>query len=138
MMNKRSKFQQGFTLIELLIVMAILAMLAGVVGPTIIGKMGGARVDTAKTQIKNLETSLDAYRLDVGKYPRSLNALLKNEGNSKLWNGPYIKKSVPQDPWKNSYQYRKPGRHSNDYDLYSFGADGKEGGAEDDADVVNW
>lgn len=137
MKTHKRKLQQGFTLIELLIVMAILAMLAGIVGPTVLNKFGGAKIDTAKTQIKNFETALDAYRLDVGKYPRSLNALVKNEANSKLWNGPYIKK-LAKDPWQNDYQYRKPGRHSNDYDLFSFGADGKEGGADEDADVVNW
>jgi general secretion pathway protein G len=138
MILKKSKSQQGFTLIELLIVMAILAMLAGIVGPTLINKVGGAKVDTAKTQIKNIETSLDAYRLDVGKYPRSLDGLINNESNSKLWAGPYIKKGVPKDPWGDDYQYRQPGKHSNDYDLFSYGADGKEGGADDDADVINW
>ncbi|RKZ85862.1 MAG: type II secretion system protein GspG [Candidatus Parabeggiatoa sp. nov. 1] len=130
--------QQGFTLIELLIVMAILGMLAALVGPTIFDKFIGAQRDAAATQIANIETALDTYRLDMFKYPNSLEALVKNPSSSPKWQGPYLKKGVPKDPWGNEYQYRKPGLEGRDYDIYSFGADGQQGGEGDDADVVNW
>ncbi|MDM8546358.1 type II secretion system major pseudopilin GspG [Candidatus Venteria ishoeyi] len=131
--------QSGFTLMELLIVMAIIAMLAGLAVPNIIDSFGGAQRDGAKGQISALETALDSYRLDVGKYPANLDALIKNPGSNKRWNGPYLKKqSLPQDPWGNDYQYRKPGRHNNPYDLYSMGPDGQEGGEGENEDIVSW
>jgi len=129
---------QGFTLIELLIVMAIIGMLAAIVGPKLFNKFAGAQRDAAAAQISGFDQALSAYRLDVGKYPDNLDALLKNDG-SKRWKGPYLQKqSIPKDPWGNEYQYRKPGRHNNDYDLFSFGADGQEGGEGDNEDIVNW
>jgi len=136
--NKENTKQSGFTLIELLIVMAILALLAGLVGPTLWNKLGGAKTDTAATQIKSFEAALDSYRLDIGKYPKSMDDLVKNNSGKSRWNGPYIKK-LPMDPWGNSYQYQKPGKHNKDYDLFSYGADGQEGGEEsEDKDVTNW
>lgn len=138
MLERKSRKQQGFTLIELLIVMAILGMLAALVGPTVIGKFGGAQRQTAATQISHIETALDSYRLDMFKYPNGLEALVKNNSSNSKWQGPYLKKGMPKDPWGNDYQYRKPGRDGRDYDLYSFGADGQEGGEGDNADVVNW
>lgn len=129
--------QGGFTLIELLIVMAILALLAGLVGPTLWDKLGGAKSKTAATQMKNFEAALDGYRLDMGKYPKSLNDLVKNNSGKSRWAGPYIK-SIPADPWDNEYQYQSPGKHNKDYDLYSYGADGQEGGEGEDKDVTNW
>ncbi|GAB6041073.1 type II secretion system major pseudopilin GspG [Endothiovibrio diazotrophicus] len=128
----------GFTLIELLIVMAIIGMLAALVGPKLFSKFAGSQRDAASAQIKMIESALDTYRLDVGRYPDSLEALTTNPGGSNLWSGPYLKKGVPVDPWKNAYQYRRPGRHNNDYDLYSMGSDGNEGGEGDDADITNW
>ena len=128
----------GFTLIELLIDMAIVAMLAALVGPQLFGKLGGAKRDGAATQIKMIESALDTYRLDVGRYPDGLDALINNPGGSKLWSGPYLKGSGKDDPWGNAYQYRRPGRNNRDYDLFSFGADGREGGEEEDADVTSW
>ncbi len=85
-----------------------------------------------------IESALDTYRLDVGRYPESLEALIKDPGGSKLWSGPYMKRGIPEDPWGNEYQYRRPGKHSNDYDLYSYGGDGRDGGEGEDGDVVNW
>jgi len=133
-----SNKQQGFSLMELLIVMVILGMLAGIVGPTLWGKLAGAKKDSAATQIKNLEVALDSYRLDMFKYPRNLEDLVKSESDDPKWQGPYMRKGIPKDPWGREYQYRKPGREGRDYDLFSFGADGQEGGEGDDADVVNW
>jgi len=136
MINKMYK-KQGFTLIELLIVMAILALLAGLVGPTLWNKLGGAKRDVVATQIKNIESALDSYRLDMGKYPGSLEELLKDTTGKAAWSGPYIKK-IPMDAWENPYQYESPGKRSKDYDLYSMGADGQEGGEEDDQDITSW
>jgi general secretion pathway protein G len=134
----KHKQQSGFTLIELLIVMAILALLAGLVGPTLWNKLGGAKTDTAATQIKSFEAALDSYRLDIGRYPKSIEDLVKNNEGKSRWNGPYIKK-LPDDPWGNKYQYQQPGKHDNDYDLFSYGADAQEGGEKkEDQDVTNW
>ena len=130
---------QGFTLIELLIVMAIIGMLAALVGPTIFSKFMGAQRDTALTQIRMIEQGLDAHRLDTFKYPDTLEGLLKNTVNKPTWNGPYLKlQEIPKDPWGHEYQYKKPGRDGRDYDLFSFGADGQEGGENDNADIVSW
>lgn len=129
--------QKGFTLIELLIVMAILALLAGLVGPTLWNKLAGAKRDVTATQIKNIESSLDSYRLDMGKFPKELNELLTDSTGKSAWDGPYMKK-IPKDPWENDYQYVSPGQHNKDYDLYSMAADGQEGGEEDNKDITNW
>ncbi len=135
---KLNKKHNGFTLIELLIVMAILALLAGLVGPTLWNKLGGAKRDVTATQIKNIETTLDSYRLDMGKYPKELIELVKDSTGKSSWDGPYMKK-IPKDPWENDYQYVAPGKHNKDYDLYSMGADGQEGGEEaEQKDINNW
>jgi general secretion pathway protein G len=129
----------GFTLIELLIVMIILGLLATLVAPKFLQKVSTARLQTAKTQITMFGTALDAYRLDIGKYPTTdegLAALHKNPGYPK-WDGPYLDKDPPADPWDRPYIYRSPGEHGF-YDLYSLGADGQEGGEGENADVVNW
>ncbi len=136
--NKKFYRQQGFSLMELLIVMVILGMLAAIVGPTLWNKLGGAKRDAAKTQISNIELTLDSYRLDMFKYPSSLEALTKNTSSDSKWRGPYLKKGLPKDPWGNEYQYRKPGQDGREYDVYSFAADGQQGGEGDDADVVSW
>ena len=132
--------QQGFTLIELLIVMIIIGLLASLVGPRLFQHVGGAKQKTAKAQIELLGTALDSYRLDVGSYPtteQGLQALRKQPSGVDTWNGPYLPKKIPQDPWGNEYHYKQPGEHGA-YDLYSFGADGASGGEGEDADITSW
>lgn len=130
--------QKGFTLIELLVVMAILGMLAALVGPKLFKHLGTSKRQAAAAQIGMIEAALDSYRLDNGSYPSRLDGLVENSENRPQWDGPYIKKGIPKDPWGNEYVYRRPGRHNNDYDLYSLGADGQEGGEGEDADIGNW
>ena len=133
------KNTKGFTLIELLIVMIILGLLAALVAPKMFQKVGKSKQQAAKAQIAMLGTALDAFRLDVGMYPSAeegLDALRKNP-NRETWDGPYLPKDVPKDPWGHPYAYRAPGEHG-DYDLASFGADGQEGGEGENADVVSW
>ncbi len=131
---------QGFTLIELLVVLAILGMVAAFAAPQVFKHLAGAKSDTAKIQIENLSTALDLYKLEVGRYPEELSALVSRPagaGNSR-WNGPYLKKaSLPKDPWDRDFVYRYPGQQGR-YDLISYGADGVEGGEGEDQDVVSW
>lgn len=133
--------QAGFTLIELLVVLVILGLLAGLVGPRVLAYLGGARADSARLQIENFKSALDLYAIDVGGYPttgQGLKALIANPGGLRGWNGPYLRSSEPpQDPWASPYGYRAPGRNGA-YDLYSFGADKREGGNGDDADITSW
>ncbi len=131
--------QKGFSLIELMIVMVILGLLASLVGPTMFKKLGTAKQKTAQTQISMLMAGLDSYRLDVGHYPsesEGLEALMTNPGEDN-WNGPYLQKELPQDPWGNPYRYRNPGKHG-EIDVFSYGADNKEGGEGEDSDVGSW
>jgi len=126
------KKASGFTLMELLIVMAILAMLAALVGPALFGNLGRGQRSAAQAQITQLTTALDTYRLDIGQYPRTLEGLVENDTGRDLWNGPYLRGEVPADPWGNEYQYEPQG---DDFRLLSFGADGAPGGEDDDADI---
>jgi len=124
---------------ELLIVMVILGLIASLVGPKLFGKLGKAQHKAAKTQIEMLMTALDAFRLDVGRYPtqqEGLTALFANPGAEK-WDGPYLKKAVPDDPWGNPYQYRIPGEHG-EVDIFSYGQDNQPGGEKENADVSSW
>ncbi|MGV8074709.1 MAG: type II secretion system major pseudopilin GspG [Syntrophobacteraceae bacterium] len=133
------RFEEGFTLIELLIVLVIIGLLAGLVAPKMFQKVGTAKKGAAKTQIGMLGTALDTFRLDMGRYPspeEGLDALRKNPG-SPSWDGPYLPKEIPPDPWGRPYIYKVPGDHG-DYDLYSLGADGQEGGEGENGDVVSW
>jgi len=130
----------GFSLIELLIVMIIIGLLASLVGPRLFQHVGSSKQKTARAQIELLGTALDAYRLDVGKYPTSeqgLGALRGKPSGEDNWNGPYLPRDVPQDPWGNDYIYKNPGDHG-DYDLSSLGADASSGGEGEDADVRSW
>lgn len=130
----------GFTLIELLVVLAILGMLAALVGPQVLNQLGGAKSKSAGIQIRDFEQALELYKLDVGRFPRSnegLQALVQQPGGAQGWNGPYLKKSeLPDDPWGNPYVYRSPGQNSA-IDIVSLGADGRPGGSGEDADVTN-
>ncbi len=136
-----SRIAHGFTLIELLVVLAILGLLAALVGPNLMSKFSQAKTKAAKLQIEELSTNLDMYKLDVGRYPTTdegLNALIEAPGSAKVWNGPYLrKKSIPLDPWNNPYHYVVPGQHGQ-FDLWSLGADNGEGGSGEDADVTSW
>ncbi|HMK61849.1 MAG TPA: type II secretion system major pseudopilin GspG [Dissulfurispiraceae bacterium] len=131
---------KGFTLVELLVVMAIIALILALVGPNIFSKLGKSKTSAAKAQIELYGQALDQYRLDIGHYPttaQGLQALLANPGEEK-WQGPYLKKNVlPVDPWNRQYIYQSPGMHG-DYDLYSLGRDGAQGGEGEDKDVVSW
>lgn len=131
---------RGFTLLELLVVMVIIGLLAGYVGPRYFAQVGKSEVKTTRAQIQAFGKALDTYRLDLGRYPtteQGLDALFTRPENEAKWQGPYLQKAVPLDPWGNKYVYRSPGEHG-DYDLYSFGRDGKAGGSDEDAEIVSW
>ena len=132
--------RSGFTLIELLVVLVILGLLAGLVGPNVLNQLGGAKTRTAGIQIKELESALEMYKLDVGSYPsdsQGMSALVDKPGDADGWNGPYLKSGVPVDPWKHDYHYVYPGTHA-DVDIFSLGQDAAEGGEGEDSDVGNW
>lgn len=134
------KSAKGFTLLELLVVMVILGLLTGYVAPKLFAHIGKAEVKTARAQIDGLEKALDAYRIDIGHYPSTeegLAALQVPPADEPHWSGPYLKKAVPNDPWGHPYQYKQPGDHG-EYDLMSFGKDGKAGGTGEDEDLGNW
>jgi general secretion pathway protein G len=131
----------GFTLLELLVVMVIIGLLAGIVAPRYFAQVGKSQVKAVKAQVDGLDKALEQYRIDVGHLPtneQALAALQVQPSGEQNWAGPYLKKAVPLDPWGNPYNYVVPGTHNNDYDLWSWGRDGKQGGTGEDADIGNW
>jgi general secretion pathway protein G len=131
---------KGFTLLELLVVMVIIGLLAGYVGPKYFDQIGKSEIKTAWAQINALGKALDQYRIDTGHYPTSeqgLNALMQSPNNEPKWAGPYLIKKVPLDPWGKAYLYKSPGDNA-EYDLYSLGKDGLVGGAQDAQDITSW
>lgn len=130
----------GFTLLELLVVMVIIGLLAGYVGPQYFGVVAKSEVKVTKAQIDAFQKALTAYRLDVGAFPSSeagLAALVQSPSGARNWAGPYLSKGLPADPWGRPYQYMFPGRHGI-YDVWSLGRDGRPGGQGDDGDIGNW
>ncbi|HUL65777.1 MAG TPA: type II secretion system major pseudopilin GspG [Burkholderiaceae bacterium] len=129
----------GFTLLELLVVIVILGLLAAYVGPRYFSQIGKSETAIARTQIEAFEKALDQFRIDVGRFPTTeegLSALRRRPLDSAKWNGPYLMKALPNDPWGRPYIYRAPGAKG-DFDITSYGKDGLPGGSGDDADVTN-
>ena len=130
---------KGFTLIELLVVVVIIGVLTAYVGPRYFGQVAKSEINATKAQIDAIEKALEQYRLDVGRYPTTemgLAALLERPANEPKWEGPYLKKAVPNDPWGRPYLYKAPGERG-EFDLISYGKDGQPGGTGENADISN-
>jgi general secretion pathway protein G len=140
LIKKRAR-QRGFTLLELLVVMVIIGLLAGFVGPKYFSQIGKSNVTVAKTQLESFAKALDAFRIDMGRYPSTEEGLVAlsvaPSSSSEKWRGPYLSKKIPLDPWGHPYEYRIPGTNNSEFDLISLGADGKVGGTGDSADILN-
>lgn len=138
---KMYRLNSGFTLIEMLVVLVIIGLLAGLVGPKLFTKVDASKVQTAQTQVKMLKGVLETLRLDIGRFPTEaeglalLNTLPADEKIKNRWHGPYLDEEMPADPWGNPYQYGVPGTNNQPFALYSLGADGKLGGEGNDADI---
>ncbi|MCQ4347451.1 type II secretion system major pseudopilin GspG [Pseudomonas stutzeri] len=131
---------RGFTLLELLVVLVVLGLLAGIVAPKYFNQLGKSEAKVARAQIEGLAKALDLYRLDVGRYPsteQGLAALVLRPGDEPQWDGPYLPRGVPLDPWNRAYLYRAPGENG-EYDLLSLGKDGQPGGEGENAEIVSW
>jgi general secretion pathway protein G len=140
-MNRRAGTQRGFTLLELLVVLVIIGLLAGIVGPKLFSNVDKSKITTARAQINVLSKAVDQLRLDIGRYPSSqegLNLLLAPPGDgTQGWNGPYLSKAVPLDPWGTPYHYTSPGTYNADYDIVSYGATRAPGGSGTNAEIHN-
>lgn len=138
---KQKNLSSGFTLIEMLVVLVIIGLLAGLVGPKLFSKVDSSKVQTAQTQVKMFKGALETLRLDIGTFPPTEDGLAilseppKDEKLRAKWKGPYLDEALPNDPWGNPYQYSIPGTNGQPFALYSFGADGKKGGEGTDADI---
>ena len=139
--GRRRRRQRGLTLVELLVVLLILGLIAAFAVPQVMKYVGTAKIDAAGIQVERLGGVLDLYHLDMGRYPTTeegLQALVEPPSNAERWAGPYLKKADSLiDPWGRPYEYRSPGEHG-DYDLYTLGADGQEGGDDEDGDITSW
>ena len=135
--NGMSLAMRGFTLVELLLVLVILALIAGLVLPGIIGKAEGAKIRAASSQISRLAMSVETFYLDTGVTPDRLEDLVDEPQSVNGWNGPYVKNSLLKDPWGKEYQFRNPGEHG-EFDIFSLGADGQVGGEGKNADINSW
>lgn len=139
-MHQQRKYS-GFTLIEMLVVLVIIGLLAGLVGPKLFTKVDSSKIQTAQTQVKMFKGALETLRLDIGRFPTQEEGLAmlsetpKDEKLKAKWKGPYLDEVLPQDPWGNPYQYSTPGSNGQPFALYSFGADGKKGGEGNDEDI---
>jgi general secretion pathway protein G len=139
-MKRSFRKRDGFSLIELLVVIIILGLLSALVAPKFFGRVDKAKTKTAKAQIELLGAALDTFRLDNGRYPTTdegLNALREKPQGLEDWDGPYLPKPVPLDSWNRPYRYKCPGERG-EYDLFSYGRDGVEGGEKSDKDIVSW
>lgn len=132
-----NKGQRGFTLVELLLVLVILALIAGLVLPGIIGKAESAKAKAASSQISRISMSVESFYLDTGQTPSSLDELVNEPPSVTGWNGPYIKNTLLNDPWGQPYKYTVPGEHG-DFDIWSYGADRQQGGEGNNADITSW
>lgn len=133
--------RSGFTLIELIVVIMILGLLAGLVVPRLFRQASKAKTSTAKAQISAFQTALAAYKLDTGTFPTNelgLQALRVAPSGVRNWDGPYLPKDIPGDPWGRPYIYRYPGQHGDEPDIISYGADGQEGGDGENEDILSW
>ena len=141
-MTSRKRARRAFTLIELLVVVTIIGILAALVVPRIVGRIGGAKQAVARTNLKALEVAVLGFQVDCGRFPTTQEgvwALVRPPSDvSEKWQGPYAKEKEILDPWDEEYHYRYPGLENPDFDLFSLGADKQEGGEGEDADIGNW
>jgi general secretion pathway protein G len=137
--HSASRRVHGFTLLELLVVILIIGLLTGIVGPRFFGQISRSEVTTARAQMDALDKAIQAYRMDTGRYPstaQGLRVLVEAPSDEPRWRGPYLQAAVPTDPWGMPYQYRSPGATGREYELLSYGRDRASGGSADDADIV--